>query len=60
MGEHPGFVTNPTHQLKGTWTDSSPVPSDIVTLGGHRFAVQPPWSNAASGATGNGCVVSSP
>lgn len=27
------FVTNPAGQLKGTWTDPSPVPSDIVTLG---------------------------
>jgi serine protease len=28
-----GFVTNPLHQLKGVWTDPTPVPSDIVTLG---------------------------
>lgn len=28
-----GFVTNPTHQLKGAWTDPTPVPDDIVTLG---------------------------
>jgi hypothetical protein len=28
-----GFVTNPKHQLKGTWTDPTPVPGDIVTLG---------------------------
>jgi serine protease len=28
-----GFVTNPTHQLKGVWTDPTPVPADIVTLG---------------------------
>ncbi|HKW07162.1 MAG TPA: hypothetical protein VJS19_06275 [Candidatus Dormibacteraeota bacterium] len=27
------FVTNPTAQLKGTWTDPSPVPSAIITLG---------------------------
>ena len=27
------FVTNPTGQLKGVWTDPSPVPSDIITLG---------------------------
>ncbi|HEX6351198.1 MAG TPA: hypothetical protein VF160_17620 [Candidatus Dormibacteraeota bacterium] len=27
------FVTNPAGQLKGVWTDPSPVPSDIVTLG---------------------------
>jgi len=28
-----GFVTNPANQLKGVWTDPTPVPSDIVTLG---------------------------
>jgi serine protease len=28
-----GFITNPKHQLKGVWTDPTPVPSDIVTLG---------------------------
>jgi len=28
-----GFVTNPKHQLKGVWTDPTPVPDDIVTLG---------------------------
>ncbi len=27
------YITNPTGQLKGVWTDPSPVPSDIVTLG---------------------------
>jgi hypothetical protein len=28
-----GFITNPTRQLRGVWTDPTPVPSDIVTLG---------------------------
>jgi hypothetical protein len=28
-----GFVTNPKNQLKGTWTDPTPVPDGIVTLG---------------------------
>jgi hypothetical protein len=28
-----GFITNPTHQLKGTWVDSTPVPDDIIALG---------------------------
>src|SRR5712664_1705296 len=28
-----GFVTNPRKQLKGVWTDTTPVPSDIVALG---------------------------
>jgi len=27
------YVTNPRKQLKGVWTDPTPVPSDIVTLG---------------------------
>jgi hypothetical protein len=27
------YVTNPKGQLKGVWTDPTPVPSDIVTLG---------------------------
>src|SRR6267143_6855765 len=27
------FITNPRNQLKGIWTDSTPVPADIVTLG---------------------------
>src|SRR5256885_3854081 len=27
------YVTNPKHQLKGVWTDPTPVPDDIVTLG---------------------------
>jgi serine protease len=33
LGTAGDFITNPTHQLKGTWTDPTPVPSDIVTLG---------------------------
>jgi serine protease len=27
------YITNPTKQLKGVWTDPTPVPSDIVALG---------------------------
>jgi len=27
------FITNPKHQLRGVWTDPTPVPDDIVTLG---------------------------
>ncbi len=27
------YVTNPIHQLKGVWTDPTPVPSDIIALG---------------------------
>src|ERR1700730_15938980 len=28
-----GYVTNPRKQLKGVWTDTMPVPSDIIALG---------------------------
>jgi hypothetical protein len=27
------YITNPKNQLKGVWTDPTPVPDDIVTLG---------------------------
>jgi hypothetical protein len=27
------YIGNPSHQLKGVWTDPTPVPADIVTLG---------------------------
>jgi hypothetical protein len=27
------YITNPKHQLKGVWTDPTPVPDDIVALG---------------------------
>jgi hypothetical protein len=27
------FITNPTRQLKGVWTDPTPVPAEIVTTG---------------------------
>lgn len=27
------YITNPRGQLKGVWTDPTPVPDDIVTLG---------------------------
>ena len=29
----PGYITNPRKQLKGVWTDTTPVPSDIVASG---------------------------
>jgi hypothetical protein len=40
---------------KCAWIDTQ-----NITLGGHKFAVQPMWSNNAYDATGNGCVVSGP
>jgi serine protease len=42
-----GFVTNPTHQLKGVWTDPSPVPSDIVASGLAQNLVDDPIASEA-------------
>ena len=42
-----GFVTNPTHQLKGVWTDAAPVPDDIVTLGLAENLVDDPIAQEA-------------
>jgi serine protease len=42
-----GFVTNPTHQLKGVWTDPTPVPSDIVTIGLAQNLVDDPIADEA-------------
>jgi hypothetical protein len=42
-----GFVTNPKSQLKGVWTDPSPVPSDIVTLGLAQNLVDDPIASEA-------------
>lgn len=45
-----GFVTNPTHQLKGVWTDPSPVPSDIIGLGLAENLVDDPIATEAQRA----------
>jgi len=42
-----GFVTNPTHQLKGVWVDPSPVPSDIIALGLSENLVDDPIAQEA-------------
>jgi hypothetical protein len=42
-----GYITNPTHQLKGVWTDPSPVPSDIITLGLAENLVDDPIAQEA-------------
>jgi hypothetical protein len=44
------YVTNPTHQLKGTWVDPSPVPSDIVTTGLAENATSDPVETEAEKA----------
>ena len=46
-----GFITNPKHQLKGVWTDPTPVPSDIVTLGLAENLVNDPIAMEAQRAS---------
>ncbi len=48
-----GFVTNPKRQLKGIWTDPTPVPSDIVTLGLAENLVDDPIADEAMRASGH-------
>jgi hypothetical protein len=43
-------ITNPTGQLKGVWTDRTPVPSDIVTLGLAENLVNDPIATEAQRA----------
>jgi hypothetical protein len=45
------FVTNPKHQLKGTWTDPTPVPDDIATLGLAQNLVDDPIAMEAMRAS---------
>jgi hypothetical protein len=44
------FVTNPKHQLKGVWTDPTPVPSDIIALGLSENLVDDPIAMEAQRA----------
>jgi hypothetical protein len=44
------YVTNPAHQLKGVWTDPTPVPADIVTLGLAENLVNDPIAMEATRA----------
>ena len=44
------YITNPAGQLKGTWTDASAVPADIVTLGLAENLVDDPIAMEASRA----------
>jgi hypothetical protein len=46
-----GFITNPKHQLKGVWTDPTPVPSDILTLGLAQNLVDDPIAAEAMRAS---------
>jgi hypothetical protein len=45
------FVTNPRKQLAGSWTDPTPVPSDIVTLGLAENLVDDPIAAEAQRAS---------
>ena len=45
------FITNPKHQLKGVWTDPTPVPDDIVTLGLSQNLVDDPIAMEAMRAS---------
>jgi len=44
------YVQNPSHHLKGTWTDPTPVPADIVTLGLAQNLVDDPLAQEAQRA----------
>ena len=48
-----GFVTNPKHQLKGVWTDPTPVPDDIVTTGLAENLIDDPLAQEAVKAVGH-------
>ena len=41
------YITNPKHQLKGVWTDPTPVPDDIVTLGLAENLIDDPLAQEA-------------
>jgi hypothetical protein len=45
------YITNPKHQLKGVWTDPTPVPDDIVTLGLAENLVDDPLAQEAMRAS---------
>ncbi len=44
------YITNPKNQLKGVWTDPTPVPDDIVTLGLAENLVDDPLAMEAQRA----------
>jgi hypothetical protein len=45
------YITNPKNQLKGVWTDPTPVPSDIVTTGLAENLVDDPIAMEAQRAS---------
>src|SRR6476469_4936315 len=48
-----GFVTNPKNQLKGVWTDPTPVPDDIIAAGLAENLVDDPIAAEAQRAAGH-------
>jgi hypothetical protein len=46
-----GFVTNPKHQLKGVWSDPTPVPDDIIASGLAQNLVDDPIAAEAMRAS---------
>jgi serine protease len=46
-----GFITNPKHQLKGVWTDPTPVPDDITAWGLAQNLVDDPIASEAMRAS---------
>ena len=52
-----GYVTNPNHQLKGVWTDPTPVPDDIIALGLAQNLVDDPIAQEAMRASAPGLYV---
>ncbi|HEV2593104.1 MAG TPA: hypothetical protein VGU02_14565, partial [Gaiellaceae bacterium] len=46
-----GFITNPASQLKGVWTDTTPVPDDIIASGLAENLVDDPIAQEAVRAT---------
>jgi hypothetical protein len=46
-----GFIMNPRGQLKGSWTDPTPVPDDIITLGLAQNLVDDPIAQEAMRAS---------
>jgi hypothetical protein len=53
LRRHPGagFVTNPKHQLKGVWTDPTPVPDAIAAIGLAQNLVDDPIAMEAMRAS---------
>ena len=69
--EYSEAVTDPDNftSIQDGWNDDTTMENadkcawidmQNITLGGHKFAVQPTWSNEAFDSTGNGCAVSRP